>query len=177
MALGVSGAAIDNRLRNTANITLNGGQLVLIGGANAVNEIVGSLTLGANSGTSSITQVGNAAQATSLTFSGITRNGGTFLDLAGYGQDLGTANNRIMFLDKTGLTLTGTNPIVPYATLAKSGDIDFATYDDIFGVTKAVTSENIFAAGGEREDHCQQPACRPRAAGNDQRAAHSRQRG
>ena len=30
-ALGVTGAAIGNRIRNTANITLNGGQVVLIG--------------------------------------------------------------------------------------------------------------------------------------------------
>jgi len=60
------GKSVSDRVKNTANVTLNGGNFTLIGGTTGpVNEVLGNLILGAGTD-SSVTQIGNAAQTTTI---------------------------------------------------------------------------------------------------------------
>ena len=86
-----------------------------------------------------------AGQPTTLTANQLTRTDAkALLAFAGYGQDLGTANNRLFFY--TPLTPQLANGILPWATLGKSGDIDFASYDLVRGLFAATSLASLAAA-------------------------------
>jgi autotransporter-associated beta strand protein len=146
----VQNTSQDGRIRNTSGITLSGGTLVHLGGSSPVAEELGAVTLTANTGTSNITQSAGSA-ATSMRFRSLTRNAGSFLNINSFGADVGTSdNNRVYFTTRPGLSGTGaTNTqIIVGAVVNTVGDTDFAGYDDLAGVIKAVTSLNSFVPDG-----------------------------
>lgn len=141
-ALGVAGAALSDRIKDTAGITLNGGNLTIIGSNSAVDEYVGTLNTGVGV-TSSVTSIAGSAPV-SLTFTSLSRGANSFLQFYGLGQDLGTENNRIVFVTNPALS----GGILPYAAVAKQGDLDFATYHAALGVRALPVTPNTFTPGG-----------------------------
>src|SRR5581483_7288468 len=136
-------AANSDRVRNAAGVTLAGGALEFRGSPTApVAEVIGTVTANGNF-TSTVTTVGTA-QPTSLTANQLTRNANSYVAFRGYGATLGTANNQLLFY--TPPTLQLINGILPFATVAKIGDVDFATYDPVKGVLAAPARSSLAGA-------------------------------
>src|SRR5205085_9115486 len=124
---------------------LNGGTLTLIGNEmSPVSETLGNLTLGANA-TSSVNQVSQRDLLTDpnnpgpfepvgLTFNTFAKGNGSLLNIGGFGQDLGSANNKLTFYAPATVTSQILNGILPFAVLTKANDADFATYDAVKGI-------------------------------------------
>src|SRR5262249_22307008 len=111
-------SASNDRVRNAAGITLSGGGLEFRGNkTSAVSEVVGTITTSTNF-SSTITSV-SQGQATTLNVNALTRNANSFVSFRGYGADLGSANNRMFFYTP----LLPINDVLPFATLAKAGDV------------------------------------------------------
>src|SRR5439155_3364959 len=89
-------AVLNDRVRNVASITLAGGTLEFRGNPSApVNEIVGALQTNSNF-TSSIITV-SQGQPITLSANSLTRLANSYMPFRGYGQDLGSANNQLLF--------------------------------------------------------------------------------
>ncbi len=141
--LDTAAAVVPDRLRNAAAITLAGGGLEFRGNANAAAaEVVGTITASSNF-TSTVASV-SLGRPTTLTANLLTRNAAGFVSFRGYGADLGSANNRLLFY--TPLTPQLSNGALPFATLAKAGDIDFAGYDPVRGVLAAPARTTLVGA-------------------------------
>ncbi|MBY0513582.1 MAG: hypothetical protein K2P78_06680 [Gemmataceae bacterium] len=137
--------AVGDRLRNASGVSLTGVTLELRGNAaTPVNEIVGTITLNSNF-PSTVASVSLGAAAT-LSANQLTRNANSFVSFRGYGQDLGTTGNKILFFTPPTVPASATpelvNGVLPFATVSKAGDVDFAGYDSALGVlaTPSVSS-------------------------------------
>ena len=140
------GNANNDRVRNTAGITLIGAELEFRGSEAApVSEVLGNITTNATPGgfTSIVTSI-NQGQPTTLSAHQLTRSAPAVISFRGYGADLGTADNQLFFFNPLVTQLS--NGILPFATLAKAGDLDFVGYDLTKGVLAGPYADTLAGA-------------------------------
>ena len=162
-----AGADTD-RVRNAANVTLNGGAIELVGhAAAAVNEIVGTLTTNANF-TSFVTSDSQGAAA-KLSFAGLTRQSNSFIlfngQSASTNNDLGSILNQVLFLNPpTNLLLNGILPFAALRTLGAAGqsDLEFVGYSALVGITAVAAVTTL--AGATAKDNVKLSASEALAA-------------
>ncbi|HZJ17069.1 MAG TPA: autotransporter-associated beta strand repeat-containing protein, partial [Chthoniobacteraceae bacterium] len=143
-----AGNANNDRVRNVSQFTLNGGFLDFRGNATApVSEIIGTIQTSSNF-TSTISTY-SLGQPTKLSANTLTRQANSYASFRGYGADLGSANNQLVFLGNISPLLV--SGILPFATLAKAGDLDFATYDVTRGILAATALSTL--AGATAKDN------------------------
>ncbi|HND55893.1 MAG TPA: hypothetical protein PLV92_25930, partial [Pirellulaceae bacterium] len=157
ITVGVGGAleidnsttALSDRVRNAAPITLNGGAMVLIGNSGAaVTEVVGTVQTSSNF-TSTLTNV-SLGRPTIVAANQFVRSSPSVVNFQGFGADLGTANNQIRFFSPPITALS--DGVLPFATVSRAGDIDFATYDLPNGVMAAVPTKTTLAGAGSSDN-------------------------
>jgi autotransporter-associated beta strand protein len=138
-----STAVLASRIPDAAAVTLNGGTLRLVGGASAVTESVGTVTL--NTG-HSVVQVNPGAGATVLSAAGLVRKPGATVNFSSTGV-LGSATAQAKFgVSVPGTSTTSTNAVLmPYATVS---DTDFAKYTATGVAAFAAADYKTFATAG-----------------------------
>src|SRR5262249_39587239 len=83
-------------------------------------------------------------QPTTLSSNLLSRQANSYVSFRGYGSDLGTASNTLMFF--TPLSAQFVNGVLPFGTLSKVGDIDFVAYDPVKGVFAAPSLSSFTGA-------------------------------
>jgi len=128
-SVGVSGGGrlvLDNLSTNVGDrignvsVTLNDGNLSMVGNAAGTAETVGDISL--TGGASTIQSTTHGA-LTSLTGASLTRSTGATVEFVGTGADLGSATNEVRFTTPPAMT----GGIVPYATVSGPAGLDLAT--------------------------------------------------
>jgi autotransporter-associated beta strand protein len=124
-----SAGNLADRISGNATITVNGGTLLYIGASGAASsETIGQLTIGASASSTVISQPGaGSGSSVALTFGQLNRIQFGAVRFVGAGTSLGAAN-QILFTTAPTETGSGTNAILPYATVVSSaGQVDLAT--------------------------------------------------
>jgi autotransporter-associated beta strand protein len=142
------GANLPSRIGDTATIALNGGTLTFIGQSGAAStEAVGTITLGSNFSNTiqSIVNASNAGSSAVLTVGSLTRNAGAFVKFQGFGANLGSAANQVVFTTAPNLAGSAGNAILLYATVqSAAGLIDLATHS---GNGTSITAFTNYSTG------------------------------
>src|SRR5262249_9219697 len=138
-----AGTASNDRIRDSAGITLAGGGLEFRGNETvAVSETVGVIQANSNY-SSSITTI-SRSPAVTLSANNLGRQAGSYVAFRGLGQDLGSTANRLLFHNPLTPLIVGN--ILPFATVARASDLDFATYDLARGVVAAAARTTLAGA-------------------------------
>src|SRR5205085_11200018 len=115
----------NDRIGDTAGLTLNGGSFTYIGNAANSSETFGTLSLPSGNSTFTITPTGVGSAI--LSSAGLSRSAGATANFVAGAGTLGSGTNQLNFT--TAPTLT--NSILPYAIV---GGTDFASYNQFGSV-------------------------------------------
>jgi len=121
-----SSATSPNRIPSAAAaaVTLYGGTLTLLGGANAVTETANVIKLTGGQSNIRVNQ-GAGKLLTVLQAGSLVRSTGATVNFSSSNKNLGTANDEVLFTTAPATTAVTNGNILPYATV---GDTDLASY-------------------------------------------------
>jgi len=135
-----------------STVSLDGGTLILLSGANAVTETANAIRLTGGQSNIRINQ-GGAAMPTVLHAGSLIRSPGATVNFSSSNNNLGTANDEALFTTAPATTpvANGSGNLLPYVTV---GGTDLATYgaNGVAAFTGYIVNPTTFTTGTDNTD-------------------------